>query len=89
MALANKAPRLQWDQQDEELLQSLVERKAAFKEKYEGELSMFVDRSVPFMTDATIKRELISWMAGNADAIRDLLEPFDSGVRPANVQPSA
>lgn len=68
-----------WTHNDEMVLVELAERKRVFFETQKEPLTKAVDRLLyNYDADAdSITRALIE----HADLFRDLLEPFDSGVR--------
>jgi hypothetical protein len=75
--------KITWGAADERLLQTLQERKRFFDEqkrtavqKVVGDL-YYCSMSFYDLVDALIE---------NAESIRDALEPYDSGVRPAKVE---
>ncbi len=79
----NTTSTVTWSRADEQRLQEPTERKAAFSDHYRGPIRQLIlavfpntFNNRPVLLEAAVK----AWIA-NADAIRDVLAPFDSGVR--------
>lgn len=64
-----------WTQQDQKQLDELTARKAAVIAIYRQPLVSAIEH----MPEATVKAA--DWLITHADTIRDLLEPYDSGIR--------
>jgi hypothetical protein len=80
---------IKWTQQDEEHLRMLTERKAEFDGRCRAPVAQFVldkyewqPSSMPSSREQ-VSKKIATWLIDNADTIRDLLAPFDSGERPA------
>lgn len=82
-----------WSAGDEALLKELTDRKIEFAETYRVPLFDLIIKDFPSQGGQGVNARLVSgavpicdWLIKNADTIRDLLLPFDSGVRPANAE---
>lgn len=72
-----------WTQRDEAELDALLARKQEVMAQRRAAIESLVgDVDAPSWRYTTCD-EVIDWLIKNADAIRDALQPFDSGVRPA------
>ena len=78
----NTSTKPTWSYRDERDLRELMERKAEFDETYRPAVRLILTaihenlRNQPVMLEGIVKK----WI-DNADAIRDALAPFDSGIR--------
>lgn len=81
-----------WSQHDEQCLRNLTARKAEFTKRARDPLHDFLTDNFGWPANFTQTQRvgctmnLVDWLIEHADTIRDLLQPFDSGVRAA--QPS-
>lgn len=71
-----------WSIRDEQLLKELQERKAAFEKAHWVPVMDMVTR-LNLKIEGLTHQGTAERMIQRADEIRDALEPFDSGVRPA------
>ena len=93
-----QGPTPTWSRYDEDRLRELTQRKAVFTQRARGPLWNYVNGCLPrsiVQPGISIHVEgidnridnridkLVDWMIADADTIRDLLQPFDSGVRVA------
>ena len=85
--MPNIAGPIAWTPQDEERLRALTERKAEFERRCRTPIVQYVldnfdwrKASDPAVRENDSKR-VANWLIRNADTVRDLLQPFDSGVR--------
>lgn len=69
-----------WTPRDEQLLAELIERKERVRIARINPLVEFVGDNMPHIRH-TSADGIVEWMIENADKLRDLLGPFDSGVR--------
>ena len=70
-----------WTPGDEVKLQALLDRKERAHQARLAPLKKLVDdMPLQYGTDSG---DVLAWLISNADAVRDTLAPFDSGVRPA------
>lgn len=84
--MSTTTPKIDWSKADEQALKELTERKAAFEEATRAPIENLVEKE--FGNWDTDERECIrDFLIENADTIRDLLQPFDSGVRVARPTP--
>lgn len=81
--MSTNGKRLKWTQNDQRALDQLVERKAAFEQAHRVPLEGFVRDTIQPHTgiNSGCADSVAKWLIHNADTIRDLLLPFDSGVR--------
>lgn len=82
--MANTRPPTQsvrsvWTAKDEASLQELNERKARIMEENREPLRILA-AALP-TTHTNDIEDVVDWMISNAEAMRDALEPFDSGIR--------
>lgn len=71
-----------WTKADELALLELQDRKERVVQARLMPLKKLVIEEMPLESD-TNTYVVINWLIENADAVRDALEPFDSGERPA------
>ncbi len=71
-----------WTQHDEELLAQMQARRERVHQATRKPLQQFIDLSMPTVTEREAVMLVTDWMIANAKFLRDLLEPFDDGVRP-------
>lgn len=80
MGLKNK-----WTPQDEAALKGLAARKEAFESEAKAPLTKFVVqhnlRVGGELLNPRAHSDTVALLIANADALRDALAPFDSGVR--------
>lgn len=81
--MPNIAGPIAWTPQDEERLRALTERKAEFHRRCREPLVLFVEGDCGPPVERFDSARFVNWLIKNADDIRDLLQPFDSGVRVA------
>jgi hypothetical protein len=85
-------PTLTWTPANQRALEELQAMKLAFEAQHKDPLIAFFNINYPWepATPAHKRMQMASkvadWMIANADTIRDLLKPFDSGVRPASAE---
>jgi hypothetical protein len=79
-----------WTPQDEERLLTLTLRKAEFERTAKAPIYHYFNSNLPgsilrcgLSEREERSKELVNWLIADADTIRDLLAPFDSGERPA------
>jgi hypothetical protein len=77
----NSTVRSRWTNDDEARLQELVERKRRIVEQNSEPIKVLASTFGLEGFGVSDVGVLVRWMIENADAIRDALEPFDSGVR--------
>ena len=68
------------------VLDELIERKKAFDEEMLKPIDELLARTLTIDAGPGIaksQRKIRTWLIWNADAVRDALAPFDSGIRPA------
>lgn len=70
--------RSRWTPRDEATLQEFTERKDRIMRENREPVVAFLR-----MNAVSADSDFVGWLIANADAIRDVLEPFDSGDRPA------
>lgn len=73
-----------WTHRDEEALQDLQRRKKEFEEAAIAPLQDFLGKNWPFSEhkkSVVYATKLSGFLIKNAETIRDLLEPYDSGER--------
>lgn len=76
---ASSIPR--WTQGDENDLQSMIKRKTEFMSNTRKPVSAVVRAIGQTLGGAWTEAQMVDALITNADAIRDALAPFDSGVR--------
>ena len=77
MGLKNK-----WSQRDEAALTELLDRKKAFEAEARAPLNKIVaDMAQSLGPQSLYPWQIVDLMIARADALRDALAPFDSGVR--------
>ena len=69
-----------WSQSDEAAYNEMVARRDRVLAARRIGVEMVVDT---FACPEVVKEVLASWLIQNADAVRDALKPYDSGVRVA------
>lgn len=75
---------LNWTRRDQEELDRLLKRKEEFETRHRGHLT----RVIITMTEAQPLPAVVQQFIDHADALRDALAPFDSGVRGTQDRPS-
>jgi hypothetical protein len=84
-----------WTTADQQALEALQARKAEFEAQHKEPLIRYMVNLTSSLYLGPSKaaedhgRRIADWMISDADTIRDLLKPFDSGVRPANAEEKA
>jgi hypothetical protein len=84
-----------WTPADQQALEQLVSRKALHENTYRMPVYVFFRDNFPWNASTVEKdrvrmsEKVVDFMIKNADTIRDLLKPFDSGVRPAVAEEKA
>lgn len=80
--------RSRWSAREEAQLQELIERRRRIMEENREPVLVIVgtfrpdpDRIDGANTLQEFHSQVADWLIANADALRDALEPFDSGVR--------
>lgn len=71
-----------WTREDDRLLDELKKRKERVIEARVAPLRTLVAEDMPYV-DARDADDIADWLISHADTLRDLLAPFDSGVRAA------
>jgi len=71
-----------WTQYDEELLAQMQARRERVHQATRKPLLAYIDLAMPTVTEREAVVLVTDWMIQNAPHLRDLLEPFDDGVRP-------
>lgn len=74
-----------WTPADEAKLAELEDRKERVMRERRLPVLAFV-RELPTVHSID-EDDVVDWLIQHADTLRDLLQPFDSGVRPAEPQP--
>lgn len=74
-----------WTPADEQLLAELNERKQRVDQQQRQPVVDLLSNGCPHVFDREAP-DVANWMMANADTLRDLLQPFDSGVRPQKVE---
>lgn len=69
-----------WTAKDEAALAAMLERKATALKEIKDPLVAFIADNMPRIGRLEAD-DVADWLIENVDHIRDLLEPFDSGVR--------
>lgn len=77
----NKSNAIRWTDADERELQSMINRKAAFETQARIPVINVVQRIRGTLGAVHNESQLVDALITHADAIRDALAPFDSGVR--------
>lgn len=68
---------IRWSPADQQKLNELIERKKPIDDLLARTLTIDAGPGI-----AKSQRKIRTWLIWNADAVRDVLKPFDSGVRP-------
>ena len=71
-----------WTPRDEEALAALAERKERVNKARRAPLVRLLVEGVPNVHTHDMA-DVVDWFIDNADRLRDMLAPFDSGVRAA------
>ncbi len=79
---ASSTPR--WTQDDENDLQSMINRRTEFMSKTRKPVIDAVQRIRHTLGAVHNEAQLVDALIAHADAIRDALAPFDSGIRVAD-----
>lgn len=77
----NAPTKLRWTQDDENDLQSMLKRKTEFGSQARKPVIDAVQRIRHTLGAVHNEAQLVDALIAHADAIRDALAPFDSGVR--------
>ena len=75
---------IRWSPADQQKLNELIERKKTFDEEMLKPIDELLARTLTIDAGPGIaksQRKIRTWLIWNADAVRDVLAPFDSGVR--------
>ena len=86
--MPNIAGPITWSQHDEQCLRNLTARKAEFERRCRTPIVQYVLDNFDWRkaSDPAVRENdsarVADWLIKNADTIRDLLQPFDSGERP-------
>ena len=75
---------IRWSPADQQKLNELIERKKAFDEEMLKPIDDLLARTLTIDAGPGIaksQRKIRTWLIWNADAVRDVLKPFDSGIR--------
>jgi hypothetical protein len=73
---------LSWNLTDQQRLDALLEQRRAFFEEKTGPVRELVENAFWLPKGSSKAHDIVEWAIENADALRDVLAPFDSGVRP-------
>jgi hypothetical protein len=71
-----------WTPRDEEALAKLAERKERVNKARRAPLARLIFEGMPNVHTHDMD-DVVDWFINNADRLRDMLAPFDSGVRAA------
>lgn len=77
---------IRWSPADQQQLNEPIERKKAFDEEMVKPIDDLLARTLTIDAGPGIaksQRKIRTWLIWNADAVRDVLKPFDSGIRAA------
>jgi hypothetical protein len=77
---------VRWSPRDQDTLNELIARKKAYDEEMLKPIDDLLARTLTLDAGPGIaksQRKIRTWLIWNADAVRDVLAPFDSGVRAA------
>ena len=77
----NQEAKSRWTSKDEAALNELVERKRRIMEENREPVRRALQRMATLISD--VDEGVVDEFIANADAFRDALEPFDSGMRPS------
>lgn len=77
----NKSKTIRWTDADERELRSMINRKAVFETQARRPVIDVVQRIRGTLGAVHNESQLVDALITHADAIRDALAPFDSGVR--------
>ena len=80
---------VRWSSADQDKLNELIARKKAFDEEMLKPIDDLLSRTLTLDAGPGIaksQRKIRTWLIWNADAVRDVLKPFDSGVRVARTE---
>lgn len=74
-----------WTPADDDRLAEMQARKQRVQKARMDPLAALVGEDMPHIRQH-MANDIAEWMAQHADTLRDLLQPFDSGVRAAPVK---
>lgn len=75
-----------WTRDDDQRLAEMIERKQRVQKARMSPLIELVGGDMPHIRQHQAD-DIAEWLVQNADTLRDLLAPFDSGVRVAPANP--